>query len=178
MPEPKILYPWITSHWNWSNHFGPGRDEKAEEAERRWEKRKNEKWEERRRRESTVPPPHGTLDACKPLLSWATLSGFLFCEMKRSLTRMACFGPYAGLVAGAQRTVDESCQEAQVPAGAGSSGLILLLHSKVLLLCEPDIFLCQRWAPWLSPKQLTQKQGVAPCLEGTRNKWSPAKNAF
>lgn len=45
------MYLWITSHWNWSNHLGPGQDKKAEEVERRWEeKRKDEKWEIRRKK--------------------------------------------------------------------------------------------------------------------------------
>ena len=152
--------------WTWPRWEGRGSREEVGGEEEKWEvggKKKEESPE--------FPPPHGTLDACKaPLLSWATLSGFLFCEMKRSLTRTACFGPYAGLVAGAQRTVDESCQEAQVPAGAGNrSSCVHTLQSPHATVWTWHLFMPEMEAPWLSPKQLTQKQGMAPCLKGTRN---------
>ena len=156
--------------WAWARWEGRGGTEGWEE------KRKDEKWEVRRKKkespESLLPMRFWMLLKA-PLLSWATLSGFLFCETKRSLTRTACFGPF-GLVVGAQRTVDQSCQEAHVPAWVGGSSFCMHTltgpHATVWIW---HLFMLKMEAPRLSPKYPTQKQGRAPCLKRTRNYMKP-----
>lgn len=59
-----MVYPWITSHWNWSNHFGPGQDEKAEEVGGEQERQEVES-KKKEQREPRVPPSCKTLDAFK-----------------------------------------------------------------------------------------------------------------